>query len=162
MKRLISILLATMCMTVCCLAAGSGLACEQFFGDEYRILKNVDITIVNDNNNHYHSISVKGDRALVKKIRKAVETDRKKAYNSVENYRNGQCSLVLNILLGNKLWNIGFEEKGGGHSCTMYLQTNGTKRNSSVVKSKKNGKSKSYSTSTSTSDGTTTTIITIE
>ncbi len=71
MKRLISILLATMCMTVCCLAAGSGLACEQFFGDEYRILKNVDITIVNDNNNHYHSISVKGDRALVKKIRKA-------------------------------------------------------------------------------------------
>ena len=68
MKRLISILLATMCMTVCCLAAGSGLACEQFFGDEYRILKNVDITIVNDNNNHYHSISVKGDRALVKKI----------------------------------------------------------------------------------------------
>ena len=34
MKRLISILLATMCMTVCCLAAGSGLACEQFFGDD--------------------------------------------------------------------------------------------------------------------------------
>lgn len=91
-----------------------------------------------------------------------METDRKKAYNSVENYRNGRCSLFLNILLGNKLWNIGFEEKSGGHSCTMYLQTNGTKRNSSVVKSKKNGKSKSYSTSTSTSDGTTTTIITIE
>ena len=86
MKRLLLILIAILCATVCW---AKGLATESLFCESTYKNKAVKVSIITKKKSVFRSISVKGDASLVSKIESAVKKDRAKAASTTESYSNG-------------------------------------------------------------------------
>lgn len=126
MKRIITTLIACMCLTICALAAdGAGLESEKFFGPEYRSLKGAELTIVTQKTNYYRSLTVRENPSLVAKILKAVNKDSDKAEEVVQHYREGNTHIVLTFKIDGSTWNLSFTENDGGKGCRLFLNRDG-------------------------------------
>lgn len=129
MKRLIATVFACLCIAVCCLAAkGPGLECEQFFGTDYRQMKDVELTIVTQKNNYYRNLQVRNNPGLVAKILKAVNRDSEKADEVVQRYKQGSTQITLNFRKNGATWTLCFNESDNGRGCRLFLNCDNYKK----------------------------------
>lgn len=106
-QRLITIILS-ITVAATAFAGNPQLESMQFFGEQYRRMPDTKVVITSSAGNRYYSISVYDNAKLEKAIEKAVQTDRARAFNTVESYTQERTSVILNIEVNNNTVSVGF------------------------------------------------------
>lgn len=98
MKKAIFIILFVAMAALSAFAATPKLECLKFFDGRYDNNPKVSVTKISSASEPYYmSIDVYGEPSIAKAVTNAVEKDRKKAGNVVENKRGGMYKLILNF-----------------------------------------------------------------
>lgn len=122
MKSRIAVIVLFMVMSVAAYAKAPNLECEKAFDRAF--LKNPSISLYTSTHptSYYRSITVSGDKNMVKQILEWAEIDRKRAFNAIDSsggeFKRG---IVLNIENNECLINIGIKVLDEG-SCTMFVE----------------------------------------
>ncbi len=95
-------------------AVPPNLASEKIFDRQDLRRPGIKLAITKMPDNYYRGIIVDNDKELMKEVKNAVEKDRDRAYNMVENYSEDGGHIVLNILNNDHVINIGFSWKSSG------------------------------------------------
>lgn len=123
MKRIAIALAALLCCAAAALAANpSSLESEKFFGEAYRNMKDVELTIVTQKSSNYRNINVSNNPELVARILKAVNKDSEKATSEVRHYRQGNTRIVLTFDIDGSTWTLSFRETDDGSGCRLFVQ----------------------------------------
>lgn len=122
MKRLIYITLMLLTAAVC--RAASPLESEKIFDRDDLRTEGHSIVKVSNPSNYFRSITAENDKKLLKDVKKAIEQDRKQAFNVVERYDgdSDEDYIILNINKNEYVVNIGFYWNDNGY-VRLFIQS---------------------------------------
>lgn len=106
MKKLISIVFF-ICVVSVGYAIPPKLACESVFSRGDIRTEGHKVVSNKSDDNYFRSVTATNDRKLLAEIKELVETDKLRATNVVEGYKNGKEYIILNITNNGCVINVG-------------------------------------------------------
>lgn len=89
--------------------------------NKYKRHPNVKLTEI-DGNQIYRGLTISDSPQVMAEIRKAIESDSKKAFNIVKSYDESNDNIVLNIKVKGRVCNIGLTTDIEGENGSVFLQ----------------------------------------
>lgn len=121
MKRLL-IIFAVMLSALAAWATPPHLACEAIFNRKDLRVKGNDIVNIIGDGNYFRSITSENNPKLMAEIKALVEKDKKRAYNKVDRYIDGEETIILNISSNGHIINVGLTTAEPGY-VRLFIQS---------------------------------------
>lgn len=123
MKRILLITLTIVLTGICGMATPPNLAVEKIFERKELRTEGHKFMMSKSKDNYFRSVKADNDKELLEEVKKAIEQDKKKAFNLVESFNGSKNNVILNIQNNEYTINVGFNWTEDG-SVNLFIQSN--------------------------------------